>query len=335
MLSPTLLLMVASIGLVAGFLIGSVGIGAVIILPLLIHIPSLNLTPHEAIPACMLAYIIVACAGTAAYARHQSINWRECQHVLIAATPASFAAAASLNLFSSNILELILYTLVSVTSVFSLRSLVAHATEHSRRNSKGITLPQTDDEDDVEMQERTPSFDKPFDAFDIFRSPEEMASPNVSPLDSPPSLANSLANNAATNDSLDYDYDEDIGNVTKYQMWLIGVVSGLLSPLTGTSGPVVFLPLSLALNYPILNALGAAQIIQFPISCASSITFALWDSIDVPLAAALAAGATPGVIVGGMWAHRINKIKLQILVTCFLLTSSCVMLLSFFLRWTL
>ena len=127
MLSMALLALVTFIGAIAGFLIGAVGIGGIIILPLLIHIPVLSLSLHDTIPSLMLAYIVVACAGSFAYSRHSSINWMECQHVLYAATPAAFASSATLNMFPERMLELILYSLMSVTSVFSLRSLLSHS----------------------------------------------------------------------------------------------------------------------------------------------------------------------------------------------------------------
>ena len=123
--------------------------------------------------------------------------------------------------------------------------------------------------------------------------------------------------------------DSSIEDITKYKMWCLGSMTGFLSPLTGTSGPVVFLPLALTMNYPILNALGAAQAVQFPISVASTISFSLLGDIDAKLGFALACGATPAVVLGSQLAHKINKFHLQVVVTTVLCVASVVLMGAF------
>jgi uncharacterized membrane protein YfcA len=113
-----------------------------------------------------------------------------------------------------------------------------------------------------------------------------------------------------------------VGNITKYKMWALGVTTGFLSPLTGTSGPVIFLPLALTANYPILNALGAAQAVQLPIASAATLTFVLTSKVNVALGLALAVGSTPCVILGSSLAHRIKKFHLQVIVTTVLVGAS-------------
>ena len=184
-----------------------------------------------------------------------------------------------------------------------------------KAKEKHVSLPRTDLGDDAEEQRSSLGS---LDNFDMF-APSEQHTPSVSPLDSPPSLAEAVEVEGE---------GASIDNVTKWQMWILGAVTGLLSPLTGTSGAVVFLPLALTMNYPIMNALGAAQLVQFPISCASSISFALTMDIDIPLAIALSAGATPAVIAGSYSAHRLNKLTLHYVVTGLLLVSSGVLLIE-------
>ena len=336
--SPGKLSLAVGLGAVSGFLTGTVGIGGIIILPILIH--GFEFTPHDAIRACMLAYIITAAGGTGAYARHQSINWRECVHVLYAATPASFAAAASLNLFSGDLLRLILYVIMGTTSLLSLGSLVGAYRKEAEKEQRLSAVPAAAEAAAAAIEDRT---SLELDLFGFFRSGGgglgalgAGGGPNVSPLDSPPALAEAdmAASESMIGGGGGGEEEEDVGGidkVTKYQMWILGGLAGLLSPLTGTNGPVVFLPLALTFNYPILNALGAAQIIQFPISIASTITFALTDDINVPLALALAAGATPAAVLGGTVAHRVNKLNLQIVVTGLLVGASLILLLAFFL----
>lgn len=118
-------------------------------------------------------------------------------------------------------------------------------------------------------------------------------------------------------------------NITKYKMWALGITTGFLSPLTGTSGPVVFLPLALTMDYPILNALGAAQAVQLPIATAASLTFAITGKVNVALGLALAVGSTPCVILGSSLAHRINKFHLQVIVTTVLICASVILFALF------
>jgi len=313
-------------------------VGGVILVPLLIHMPSLKIPPHEAIVSCMFSYMFVSLSGMFAYSRHSSINWQECSFLLYSATPAAFAAAASLNLFSEWLLKMTLYSVMLISSLFSLRTLI-----YASRESH-VQVP-TSDGDDEERQ----SFDSGF------------RSNNSSPLDCPPALAASEDKSMDTEEILiDLDglgsvdpltgapLEVDVGKgggenharknaggstverVTKYKMWTLGVTTGFLSPLTGTSGPVVFLPLALTINYPILNALGAAQAIQLPIATAASLTFALTSKVNVALGLALAVGSTPCVVLGSSLAHRIQKFHLQVIVTTVLVVASIVLFVVFF-----
>lgn len=300
----------------------------VILVPLLIHAPSLNIPPHEAIVSCMFSYIFVSISGMFAYSRHASINWDECAFLLYSATPAAFAAAASLNLFSEWLLKMILYSVMLISSVFSLRTLIYASRETH------VQVPMSDG--DVEERQ---SFDSGF------------RNNNSSPLDSPPALAASEdigmeteeilidLEGPATVDPLTgcplevdkavttttKESNAAVENVTKYKMWALGATTGFLSPLTGTSGPVVFLPLALTVNCPILNALGAAQAVQLPIASAATLTFVLTSKVNVALGLALAVGSTPCVILGSSLAHRIKKFHLQVIVTTVLIVASVVL----------
>jgi len=343
-LSWSYLIYAGFLGGFSGFLIGLIGVGGVVLVPALINIQvdDTFLAPHYAIKACMFSYMFVSLGGVFAYSRHRSINWKECNQILLSATPASFAAAACLNLFSEDLLKLVLYSMMMASSFFSLRTLVGAAKEDEGG-------PRSDGD------ERT-SFDSNF------------RSNNSSPLDSPMPLA-SVANEdidiLGLNQRLseeeeglnggDKDDDDEndggmetgkerrrlgsgggrgraessIEDIAKYKMWFLGSITGFLSPLTGTSGPVVFLPLALTMNYPILNALGAAQAVQFPVSIASSISFSLLGDIDIKLGFALACGATPAVILGSQLAHKINKFHLQVVVTTVLCCASVILMATF------
>lgn len=68
-----------TIGFLSGFLIGLIGVGGVILVPLLINvsIEGQVVKPHDAIRACMFSYMFVSLGGMFGYSRNSSINWKE------------------------------------------------------------------------------------------------------------------------------------------------------------------------------------------------------------------------------------------------------------------
>ena len=80
--------------LAVGFLIGAVGIGGVLLVPALAFIAGVDV--HEAIPACMLAFLPTGVIAVAIYARHGSVQWERVSWLCLGAIPAAFAGAISL-----------------------------------------------------------------------------------------------------------------------------------------------------------------------------------------------------------------------------------------------
>lgn len=67
------ILIPALFGLTAGLLIGCVGIGGVILVPLLSNVGGID--AHTAIASAMFAYLISGAMGTIVYAQQGSIRW--------------------------------------------------------------------------------------------------------------------------------------------------------------------------------------------------------------------------------------------------------------------
>ena len=107
----------------------------------------------------------------------------------------------------------------------------------------------------------------------------------------------------------------------------VGAVTGLVSALTGTGGPLVLVPILLALDVPILASIGLAQAIQLPIAAAATGGFLLSGLLDVPLALALAAGIALGTWLGAQAAHAFPTSRLRRLVAVLLVIVGCAMLL--------
>jgi len=105
---------------------------------------------------------------------------------------------------------------------------------------------------------------------------------------------------------------------------IIGIVDGFGSALTGTSGPVILLPILLNLDWDILDALGSAQVIQMPIALAATVAYVALRPgvIDFALGGCLAAGIVPGALIGATLAHRVPQAKLKIAVSVILVVAA-------------
>lgn len=110
----------------------------------------------------------------------------------------------------------------------------------------------------------------------------------------------------------------------------VGVVDGVGSALTGTSGPVVLLPILFFLtsvlddyDWPVKAALGAAQLVQVPIALfASAGNILLGSSVSYLLALSLAIGLCIGVPFGVSWSRKMSGRTLKSLVLACLILSS-------------
>jgi len=74
--------------LFVGLLIGSVGIGGVLLVPALKYLGQIPL--HTAIPACMVGYIATGVIGALVFGKHGSINWKMARFVCLGALPGAF-----------------------------------------------------------------------------------------------------------------------------------------------------------------------------------------------------------------------------------------------------
>ena len=97
-----------------GLLIGSVGIGGVLLVPALKFMGGIDL--HSAIPACMLSYMVTGSVGAFIYARHGTINWSMAIKVCAGALPGAYLGAYFLPFFRADVLE-VLHPLVESEQV--------------------------------------------------------------------------------------------------------------------------------------------------------------------------------------------------------------------------
>jgi len=109
--------------------------------------------------------------------------------------------------------------------------------------------------------------------------------------------------------------------------WPMGVVGGFASALTGTGGPAVLMPILMWRGVPLLAAIVLGQIVQLPIAAAATIGNLLAGPFDYWIAALVAVGLTPGVVLG-RWAAKRLPVHLLSRVVATLLVATGVLLMA-------
>lgn len=111
-----------------------------------------------------------------------------------------------------------------------------------------------------------------------------------------------------------------------------GLISGSLSTLTGTSGPLVLIPVLLGLDIPIIAALGLAQAIQLPIALMGTAGHWLAGTAEPILGVTLGIGLGIGTWGGAHIAHRLSQRSLHLAVSTLLVAVGLAMLIHLVLR---
>ncbi len=112
------LLVMAATGLIAGVLIGCVGIGGVLLVPALVYLGGIEV--HVAIATCLWVFLFSGAAGTALFARRGSIDWRMAAWIGAGAVPTAFLGALVMALTPGRALEFIIAALVLFGGVSAL-----------------------------------------------------------------------------------------------------------------------------------------------------------------------------------------------------------------------
>jgi len=126
----------ALFGLAAGLLIGCVGIGGVILVPLLSYVGGVDI--HTAIAGAMFAYLISGAMGTLVYARHGSIRWGLTLSMWLGAMPAAFAGALAASVLSTRLLELCIGLLTVISGLHALKKRAGQGEEAEPSLSKPV-----------------------------------------------------------------------------------------------------------------------------------------------------------------------------------------------------
>jgi len=129
------LLVVAAVGI--GLLIGSVGVGGVLLVPLLVLIA--GLTVHEATPVATMSFFFTGVAGTVAYQRQQRIEWASTGWLLAAAIPGAFAGALTNIALSATAITIVIAVMLGFAAFQTTRPATGDGSQ-SRRQFGALVL---------------------------------------------------------------------------------------------------------------------------------------------------------------------------------------------------
>lgn len=135
-MTPLAVTLIVGLGLLAGLLIGAVGIGGVIIVPALVYVGGYPI--HAAIAGAMASYILTGVIGTLFYARAKSIQWDMVGWLWAGATPAALAGALAANMAPPIVLELLIGALTLFSGLNTLRSGAIGEKSEGRRISNPV-----------------------------------------------------------------------------------------------------------------------------------------------------------------------------------------------------
>src|SRR5580704_2833430 len=94
---------IAAVGLLVGIAVGCVGIGGVLLVPILTL--ALGIDVKHAIAAALLSYLPSGFVAVTLYARRGSVPWREARLLCLAALPAAYLGARATQIAPAGLLE--------------------------------------------------------------------------------------------------------------------------------------------------------------------------------------------------------------------------------------
>ena len=103
----------------------------------------------------------------------------------------------------------------------------------------------------------------------------------------------------------------DIFSICDKKLIWFACITGLLSALSGTGGPLVLIPLLLWFSAPVTATVALAQAIQLPISIFATIGNSVNGILDLRIAIPIAFGIAIGTFLGSHWIKKVpvNYVK--------------------------
>lgn len=113
----------------------------------------------------------------------------------------------------------------------------------------------------------------------------------------------------------------------------VGAVTGFLSSISGTGGPLVMVPIVISMSVPVLVAVGLSQVVQLPVAIAATVGNVLYGELDLVLAGTLAGALTIGSWYGAKLAHVVPRATLRRIVSIVLVVVGTFILGGVIWRW--
>lgn len=117
-MEPITLAAIVLLGLIAGVLIGCIGIGGVVLVPALHYLGGIPI--HTAIGAAMMAYLVSGVVGTIVFGNKQSIKWDMAPWLWAGAMPGALLGALASSAVPGTVLELAIGALTAVSGIHAL-----------------------------------------------------------------------------------------------------------------------------------------------------------------------------------------------------------------------
>ena len=124
------------VGSVSGLLIGMVGIGGILLAPMLVYSAGIDL--HLAMATSSWSFLFAGIAGTIAYARKGTISWKMVGWLSVGVIPATILGAKVNVSLPTDILTIILAALIVLSGIFAL--IKKPATKQDKSRVKRIVL---------------------------------------------------------------------------------------------------------------------------------------------------------------------------------------------------
>ena len=135
-MEPLSLTLIGFLSIFVGILIGGIGIGGILLVPILTFV--FGMSVHEAIGAAMFSYIFSGLVGAVLYARESSIRWSMAFWLFGGAIPAAYVGAFLSSVIPSWGLELFIALLIIFAGINSVIS--QGSGDAMERSLKGSSL---------------------------------------------------------------------------------------------------------------------------------------------------------------------------------------------------
>jgi len=255
----------ALIGWIAGIFVGAVAVGGILIVPLAL------LSGHDAkiaVASNKLAYLAAGTCGTYLHFKGTDMSIVRSLPTLLWSVPGSVAGVFLVELVDANTIKLVLGALILISSAITIFRDYQHKKQSNKSEIQLEVVPGAPDGQP----------DRPINATMLIAAQSSCRDSQPSQparQEEPPEEGGggSLRRTQHTEGGPPPSLCAEVLHSCSLIQAVNGLFTGVLSTLTGSSGPVVLLPLLLLANWKTREAVACAQAVQIPLAVAGTISF--------------------------------------------------------------